>query len=109
MTQRLDLPNAWRLEVLAILGQHLPGARASVFGSRVLGRARPYSDLDVAVEVEPAPDWRTWARLKEAFEASDLPICVDVVDWHRTSADFKRLVDQQGRLPIGHTTPSVVD
>ena len=98
----LDLPYAWRQQVMAILHQHLPDARVSVFGSRILGRAKPYSDLDLAIEVEPAPDWRTWARLKEAFEASDLPICVDLVDWHRASAEFKRLVDQQGRLLLVH-------
>lgn len=108
MTLKLDLPEAWRQQLLTILHQHLPGAQVSVFGSRVQGKARPYSDLDLAIEVEPAPDWRTWARLREAFEASDLPICVDVVDWHRASADFKHLVDQQGRMPLSQPSETLV-
>ena len=33
-------------------------------------------------------DWRTLGRLKEAFEESDLPMRVDVLDWHAISDEL---------------------
>ena len=50
-------------------------------------------------------DWRVLGRLKEAFSESDLPIRVDVLDWHGISAAFRRVIDQkfvvlqEGTLP----------
>lgn len=62
------------------------------FGLRVSGRARPHSDLDLAVSgVEPL-DWRQSEAFKDAFAESDLPFLVDVVDWHRLSTEFRALI-----------------
>ncbi len=48
---RLDLPAADRRLVLTILAANLPaGTAAWVFGSRATGRARRYSDLDLAID-----------------------------------------------------------
>lgn len=38
---------------------------------------------------------RTLADLRESFEASDLPITVDVVDWNACSPRFRALVGAQ--------------
>ncbi len=66
--------------VRAIVDRLLPGARVLVFGSRATGRARPFSDLDLLVTDPSALDWRQRADLREAFEASELPFRVDVLD-----------------------------
>ena len=66
--------------VRAIVDNVLPGARVCVFGSRATGRACPFSDLDLLV-IEPAMlSWSQRADLRDAFEASDLPFRVDVVE-----------------------------
>ena len=39
-------------------------------------------------------DWRTLDRLKEAFEESDLPMRVDVLDWHAISDSFRKVVER---------------
>lgn len=33
--------------------------------------------------------------IKEAFEESDLPFRVDVLDWHSLSNNFKRIIESQ--------------
>lgn len=58
----------------------VPGARCMVFGSRATGRARPYSDLDLLITQPERLSWQQRADLIDAFEASRLPFCVDVVE-----------------------------
>lgn len=88
--------------VRAILSDHVPQARVLVFGSRAAGTPRKYSDLDLAI-IQPEPlTLRTISRLKIAFEDSDLPICVDVVDWNRADSEFKAMVVKQGMVELQH-------
>jgi predicted nucleotidyltransferase len=69
--------------VLNILRAHLPTTtKAWVFGSRATGRARRYSDLDLAIDAGRRLTLDEIAALTEAFSDSDLPYRVDLVDWH---------------------------
>lgn len=63
-----------------IVERVLPGAQAWVFGSRATGRARPFSDVDLLITRPAALSWAERAELRDAFEASDLPFRVDIVD-----------------------------
>ena len=89
----IDL-NPHHLEtVKRILAEHLPDCEVRAFGSRATWTAWEYSDLDLAV-VSPEPlDWKTRSSLREAFQESDLPIRVDVVDWASLSDGFRRTID----------------
>jgi type I restriction enzyme S subunit len=79
----IDLPADHRRLVLDILRAHLPRrTRTWVFGSRVTGPARRYSDLDLAIDAGRRLTLDEIARLAEAFSDSDLPYKVDLVDWH---------------------------
>jgi predicted nucleotidyltransferase len=78
-----DLLADHRRLVLNIHRANLPGsAKAWVFGSRATGRARRYSDLDLAIDAGRRLTLDETARLGEAFSESDLPYRVDLVDWH---------------------------
>ena len=80
---KIDLRVDHRRLVLKILRAHLPGnTKAWVFGSRATGRARRYSDLDLAIDAGRRLTLDETARLSEAFSESDLPYRVDLVDWH---------------------------
>jgi predicted nucleotidyltransferase len=85
----LDLAPRHLDEVRRILGRHAPHARAWAFGSRTSGRARPFSDLDIALEAEGGISLETLARLRDDFSESDLPIKVDVVDWNSLDPEFQ--------------------
>ena len=90
----IDLPSAQLELVRQLIGQHLPGASAFAFGSRVTGKARPHSDLDVAVQRDTAFGWMELATLREALMESDLPIRVDVVDWASASPKFRAFAER---------------
>ena len=79
--------------VVGILAAHLPqGSTVWVFGSRAAGRARPYSDLDLAVDAGRTLSLDERASLAEAFSDSDLPYKVDLVDWHTVDDRFRQLI-----------------
>ena len=77
-----------------ILAEHVPECEVRAFGSRTTWTAGDYSDLDIAVIGEGLVDWRTLGRLKEAFEESNLPMRVDVLDWHAISESFREVIER---------------
>ena len=78
----------------AILAEHVPECEVRAFGSRTTWTAGDYSDFDLAVVGEGPVDWRTLGRLKEAFEESNLPMRVDVLDWHAISESFREVIER---------------
>ena len=89
----VDLPADHRRIVLEILRANLPpSTKAWVFGSRAFGRARPYSDLDLAVDSGRALTLDELAILGEGFAESDLPYRVDLVDWHNLDDRFRQTI-----------------
>jgi len=76
----LALSDVQRSLLRRLVDTAVPGARVAVFGSRATGRARPFSDVDLLV-LKPAPlTWQQRTALRDAFEASELPFHVDVVE-----------------------------
>ncbi len=49
----------------------------------------PFSDLDLALISAQPLTTRTLALLADALEESDLPIRVDLIDWHSASPEFR--------------------
>lgn len=91
----LDLPAKQLAIVRAILAEHVPHAKVWAFGSRVLGTARRFSDLDLAVEDHEELSISSWGNLRHAFQESDLPISVDILDMRTVKQPFKRIVERQ--------------
>lgn len=88
----LDLKPEHLELVKFILNTHVPGLRVIAFGSRVTGRAKPHSDLDLALMTDQPLSITIIGRLREAFSESDLPMRVDLVDWAETPENFRRLI-----------------
>ena len=89
----IDLPADHRRLVLNIIRTNLPqGTKAWVFGSRATGRARRYSDLDLAIDAGRPLTLDEIAELTEAFSDSDLPYKVDLIDWHNIDARWRHTV-----------------
>ena len=78
-----------------ILAKHVPGYEVRAFGSRVKWTAKDYSDLDLAVIGSKPLSLRQKGKLSEAFEESNLPMRVDVLDWHRISEEFKKIITEE--------------
>ncbi len=81
--------------VLEVLEEYVPDYTVRAYGSRVNWSAKDASDLDLAV-VGPEPlDPMILASLREAFEESDLPFSVDVMDWHSIPETFRQEIANQ--------------
>ncbi|MEK7476067.1 MAG: restriction endonuclease subunit S [Candidatus Coatesbacteria bacterium] len=80
--------------VLDILHEHVPDREVRAFGSRATWTAKDHSDLDLAIVGKEKLDWQLLARIKEAFSDSDLPIRVDVLDWHGISDSFRKVIEK---------------
>ena len=91
----IDLSADQLARVRDIVRQHVHSGEVFAFGSRVSGRAKKLSDLDRMIKAPGGLPWRTLADLRESFEASELPITVDVVDWNACSEQFRSLVGAQ--------------
>ena len=77
-------------EIQRILTFWAPGVPAFAYGSRVHGRnLKPLSDVDICLKGEtPVSEKLRW-QLRDAFDISDLPMRVDLVDWHDLSPEFQ--------------------
>lgn len=89
---QLDITEEDLAIVLDILEQHVPERTVWAFGSRATGRARPFSDLDLVIVDNTPLSFAQKADLVEAFDQSDLPFKVDIVDWARTDETFKEII-----------------
>ena len=77
----LDLRHRTMIEQM--LREYLPGETVWCFGSRVHGRGlKRFSDLDLVVRDEEDMHAQL-GKLRDAFEASDLPIKVDLSEWNQ--------------------------
>ena len=95
----LDVAPRWTVIVETILRRHAPRpCRIWAFGSRVRGKARRFSDLDLAFDAGRALTLGEQTALADAFDESDLPWRVDVVDLATCSPAFRREVE-------GHAVP----
>ncbi len=80
--------------VKTLLKKHLFNRGVLAFGSRVSGKHKPHSDLDLCILGESPLDIQEITALKEDFSESDLPIRIDLVEWASISADFKKIIEK---------------
>jgi len=95
----LDLRPEHLVLVRKILARHAPGVRAWAFGSRATGNAERFSDLDIALDGDTDLDIAILADLRHAFQESDLPITVDVLDLCAARPDFRMRIERE-RVPL---------
>ncbi|MBI4630945.1 MAG: nucleotidyltransferase domain-containing protein [Chloroflexi bacterium] len=81
--------------VTDILARHAPEYEVRAFGSRVNGKTKPHSDLDLVVMTDSALSPSRLADLKDAFSDSDLPFRVDVLDWASIADNFRGIIEQE--------------
>lgn len=62
-----------------------------VFGSRATGKAKKFSDYDIGIIGKKPIAWKTLSLAEEAFEESDFPFKVDLVDFSLVSDKFRKI------------------
>lgn len=88
----IDLKSEHENIVKDILRQHIPDVEVYVFGSRATLTAKPHSDLDLVIIGKEEIPLISLHLLEEAFDESDLPFRVDVLDWQALEDDFRQRI-----------------
>ncbi len=70
-----------------------------VFGSRIKGNHRKFSDLDLCFISEKEMPLLHLGNLTEEFEESNLPFKVDIIDYNRVTDEFKKIIDKN-KVPL---------
>lgn len=63
-----------------------------LFGSRATGTARRFSDIDLLYK-DNIPSL-VISNLREAFEESNLPFFVDIINWNACTPDFQAKIEK---------------
>lgn len=101
MTGQIDITPEERAIVLRILNEIVPDREVRAFGSRVTGKAKPFSDLDLAIMGDEPLSLETRTQLEEAFSESELPWKVDILDWSSTAKTFiDTIMTQQDNIEM---------
>lgn len=88
----LQLTDSELNQVQQILKKHAPNFVIWAFGSRVTGRAKKFSDLDLVILTNDLFDIKKLFALKDDFSESNLPFKVDIVIWSDLDNDFKEII-----------------
>lgn len=94
MPKKLNILDEHLNIIKTILNKYIPiKTKVWVFGSRANNSARKYSDLDLLINFnsKPLPS-SLKADLEDAFEESDLPYKVDIVDWNAITDEFRQTI-----------------
>lgn len=62
------------------------------YGSRVKGTAKKHSDLDLVVF---GLDSKNFSNLREAFDESNIPFRVDIMDWNKIPESFQKNITEE--------------
>jgi len=81
--------------ICQIIEHYVPICELRVFGSRVSGKAKPWSDLDIVIMGDAKLNTLTLGSIREALDESDLPFRVDIQDWHGISKEFQAVIEQR--------------
>ena len=89
----IDVPEQDLKIIKQILREYIPGREIRAFGSRVTGKAKAYSDLDLVIVGAERIERKAMLILKEAFENSKLNFRVDIVDWQTITKNFREIIE----------------
>jgi hypothetical protein len=73
-----------------ILKDHVPNYSVYLFGSRTSQNIKPYSDIDLVIKTDENIPISTMASMCNAFEDSELPYKVDVLEWNLLDKSFQK-------------------
>jgi predicted nucleotidyltransferase len=85
---KIDISGDDRARLVSLITRYLPSVKVWAFGSRINGKARTSSDIDLAAFTGPEHRLQL-SLLREALEESRLSFRVDLWEWDKLPASFK--------------------
>ena len=89
MKQNADITPEQKKIITDLLEKFLPDCEVWIYGSRAKSTSTPKSDLDMVVFADKEQRLQV-ADLKDAFEESNLPFCVDLFTWYEIPEQFQK-------------------
>jgi predicted nucleotidyltransferase len=93
IADKLELSERHAQMIEKLLLNHIPDRPVWAFGSRTFGRARRYSDFDLAIAGPSPLSASLEYELEEALDRSLLPIEVDLIDLNDVSEPFRARIE----------------
>ena len=91
----INLPEKDLTLIKKILQIVVPDLPVYAYGSRVKDKAEKFSDLDLVIKGNESVAFSVIDQIKDQFSISDLPILVDVSDWHQLSESFQQAIQAE--------------
>lgn len=91
----IDVAECYLETIQRILAQYVGDCEVRAFGSRSNGTATEHSDLDLAIVGKGKIERRVKMLLREAFEESDLPFRVEIIDFNTLSDSFRAIIEEK--------------
>ncbi|MDR3088732.1 MAG: restriction endonuclease subunit S [Desulfobulbaceae bacterium] len=85
-------PSEYKI-ILNIIAKHAGDCDVLAFGSRYTWTNKDYSDLDLALKANNKLGLKRLGKIASAFEESELPFRVDVLDYNTISPQFRAIID----------------
>lgn len=96
MKKKIDLDFKYLEIIIQILHKQLPtNAKVYCFGSRTMNRAKPFSDIDILIDIGQPLSLALITSLNIDFDESLLPYKVDIADAHSISEEFHHAIQDQ--------------
>lgn len=83
-------------KIIALITALLPDVKIYLFGSYATGRARPGSDVDIALDAGQRLDKVVVGEVREVLDATNIAHRFDVSDFHRLPPDMQAMVKKEG-------------
>lgn len=94
----IDLQDSYRKQIIEAVNRHLSEAEVLIYGSRVKGTAKPYSDVDIIIKSNRRINESVLADIRDELSDSDIPYIIDLSDWHSLSDAFKSVISDSCKL-----------
>ena len=89
---KLDLESRYVDFIKTLVQSELKNTEIFIFGSRVQGKAREYSDVDIALKSSAEIPFEKILLLKAKFSDSTFPYEVDIVDLNTLDKNFLNII-----------------
>lgn len=89
---KFELENKYKNFIIKTIENILPDVDIFIYGSRVKGNSKEYSDVDIALQAKIDVPAEKIFQIKAVFRDSTFPYKVDVIDLNSISESFFNII-----------------
>ena len=86
----MPVKEEYKQKLIKAIEYHYPQAKIYLFGSWATGKNKPFSDIDIAIDIGKEIPLRDMSRLAKTIDNLELHNMVDVVDMNNIPDELKK-------------------